>query len=147
MEIAMKPATRYIEQRRRGLATAAALLLTTGPAAAAPMATVTIDLQVVVEAFQIVPGYDDMQLTATMEGEVIRSDGSAGHYAVSRTLLYPMDPRASNGAGVVDVLNAVMYESNPAVGTDPGDVSFPSVFPFASVMIGSDFLFCACRVG
>jgi len=100
----------------------------------------TSDLAVTINSTRIVMKYNYVEADATMSGRVRRSDGSEGSYKVPITLFYPVQSQNCNRTGIVDVVNSVFYETFAFVGTDT-DPFFPSLFAFADLLIGEEFMF------
>lgn len=98
------------------------------------------DLDVAVGSSEILSGFSYVRVDANMSGSVPRNDGSEGTYNVPLTFFYPLNSRNCNDAGIVDVVNSVLYETFP-------DQPPPPLFPFASLLLGDDFIFGAERGG
>jgi hypothetical protein len=99
---------------------------------------ITSNLQVTVISSQDTAP-DHLQVEATMSATLKRTDGSQGTYKVPVTIIYPKDSTKCNGVGLLDVINSVFYETFEFTGT-ANDPFFPSVFPFAHLILGDDFL-------
>lgn len=97
----------------------------------------TANLQVNVVSSQFIGSY--VQVEAIMTGTLMRDDGSEGTYKVPMTILYPQESTECNGVGILDVINSVLYETFEFTGTAT-DPFFPSLFPFARLILGDDYI-------
>ncbi len=100
----------------------------------------TSDLTVTINSTRILMKYHYVEADAAMSGRVRRSDGSEGTYKVPVTLFYPVQPKRCNRTAIVDVVNSVFYETFAFVGTE-SDPFFPSLFAFADLLVGKEFMF------
>jgi hypothetical protein len=100
------------------------------------------DSSLTVNSLQILMKYDYIEVDGAMSGRVIRSDGSQGTYKVPIKIVYPAQAKRCNGTAIVDVVNSVFYETFAQAGTS-SDPFFPSLFPFARLLLGDDFMFGA----
>ena len=98
------------------------------------------DLTVTVNSLRVLMKYNYVELDAALSGHVRRRDGSQGTYKVPLTLVYPTHSQRCNLTGIVDVVNSVFYETFSVAGTDI-DPYFPSLFPFARMLVGEEFMF------
>ena len=114
-----------------------AFLLVVSPRSYSAGAT-TFNLQVEVISSQILTS-SYLQVEATMSGLLVRDDGSSGTYKVPMIFVYPLDSAQCRGVGIVDVINSVFYETFDSTGT-VADPLFPSIFPFARMILGDDFI-------
>lgn len=100
----------------------------------------TGDLTVTVNKLHVLMKYNYVELNAALSGQVRRQDGSRGTYKVPIILAYPTHSQRCNDTAIVDVVNSVFYETFPVAGTDT-DPFFPSLFPFARMLVGEEFMF------
>lgn len=115
------------------------LLFVVSPPQRASAGGTTSDLEVIVDSSVLLGNY--IQVEATMSGTLLRDDGSEGTYKVPITLLYPQVTAACNGAGILDVVNSVLYETYEFTGTGiPTDPFFPSLFAFARLILGDGYI-------
>ena len=91
---------------------------------------------------QTIMKYQYVEADGVMSGSVRRSDGSQGTYKVPIKVVYPSQAKRCNGTAIVDVVNSVFYETFATAGTS-SDPFFPSLFPFARLLLGDDFMFGA----
>ena len=104
------------------------------------------DLSVVATSSQILSSFGYVQVEAVMNSELTRNDGSEGSYNVPLTFSYPLNRNQCNGVGIADIVNSVFYETFEFVGTKD-DPLFPTLFPFAQLLLGDDFMFSSQHGG